>query len=273
MAGKGAPPLTGVGESPGGQATVLTHGFGLKCGILQGDPRAFLSALEGAVKTRRTSAWQLNALNRQSAQIILNEPFEPDGAVASAAAGTILNVRPIVRGGLVHLDIRREVDLGAAGSGSPSAALTHQIVLREGQTAVVGGFYAEYLAARSNAAAGVGEAPLAGRVSRRQSGVIERSETIVILTPHVVYSKSVEPGQSRRAHVPRATGGDRPIVQQTAGTLDPPRRLPAGSTATVRLMGAEAPGGDPTTDVETIPVLELPGENEPRPTIRPAGAK
>src|SRR5262249_18622108 len=143
-------------SSSGGPA--LLHGFGLKCGVLHGDPRAFISVVQAAVQTSRLNAWQLNVLNRQSAQLMLNDPFGPEGSVGQASAGTLLKIRPIVtQQGMVHLDIQREVDLDAAASGSRAAALTSQMALQEGQTAVVGGFFAEYLAAHSYRTPGIGQ--------------------------------------------------------------------------------------------------------------------
>jgi type II secretory pathway component GspD/PulD (secretin) len=305
-----APPVAGVEPSRTARGAVLTHGFGLKCGVLQGDPRAFLSKLEAQGQTRRTSASQINVLNHRSAQIMLNDRFGPEVSDAQVSAGTILKVCPnVLPRGLVHLDVQREVEHDASTSGSRAAALMHQVVLRDGQTVIVGGFYAEHRAAPLERAPGTGPVRVTGPVTRRQSGVIERTETIVILTPHVVNAKSVEAGQTRHRDVPRAIGRDRPNVQQAVGTqsikgqrprqivsptvavqsapeqpavpasfvpragLEPPRRLPTESIISVRSISDEVPGSDPAGDVEAIPVLDLPGDDVPAPTIRPARGK
>ncbi len=250
--------------------------FGLKCGVLKGDPRAFLRTLEAAEQTHAVSSWQINVLDRQAAQVMLNDRLEAEGS-----AGMILKVRPVVAPeGVVHLDVRRDADLDAHASGNrPAAALTHLIVVPEGQTAVLGGFYSE------------------------------RGETILILTPHVIPATPIETGQTRRADVPQATTRVRPTVQQAAGTrsikspgpsktiaphksaqtaperpavkpsvisgagLQAPRRLPHVSVAPVRLMNNEELGKNQPTDADVIPILELPVDDEPGPTIRPAGTK
>ena len=273
--GTAAPPLSGASLPPASCDPALTHGFGLKCGVLKGDPRAFLTALEAAEQTRRVSSWQINVLNRQSAQVMLNDRLGAEGS-----AGMILKVRPVVApGGIVHLDVRRDADHDASASGNRSAALTHLIVVPEGHTALVGGFYSE------------------------------RAETILILTPHVIPRTPIEGSQTRRADRPQTTTRERPIVQQAAGArsiqgprppntvaphksvsiapewpavqpsvipeaaLQPPRRLPHESTAPVRLMNNEALEKNQPTDTDVIPILELPADVEPGPTIRPAGGK
>ncbi len=284
---------------------VLTHGFGLKCGSLQGDPRAFINVVQSAVQTGRTHAWQINVLNRQTAQLMLNDPFSPEG---SQSAGTILNVKPIVtEKGLVHLDIRRDVAPDSLSAGSHSAALTNQIVLRDGQTAVVAGFIAEHLATYCYRPRGFGQLPVVGRFFEKQSGVIERSETIVLLTPHVadtgappvarrseirptplrVGSASKEGAGKNPSAGPRvmkelvplpaekparpAPDSDQPTVRAAP---QPARTKPAAVAPPVQLAGREAIADEtPDEETDSIPVLDLPGELESGPVIRPSGAR
>lgn len=179
-----------VDSGPGFAATsglTLTNGFGLKCGVLTGDPQAFLNALEAPAQTRSARAWQMTVVNRQSALLMLNDPFSPEGSGDEFSAGTILKIRPVVdRTGLVQLDVRREVSLGGPTSGSRSAALTNQIALHAGQTAVVGGFFAEQTALQFYRRPGFGQLPLVGGLFLKQAEVVERCETIVLLTPHVI---------------------------------------------------------------------------------------
>ena len=296
------------GQSPGRSASgvggALWHGFGLKCGVLHGDPRAFISVLQAAAQTRRLDAWQLNVLNRQSAQLMLNDPFGPEGSVGQPSAGTILKIRPIVAHQTIHLDIQREVELDAPASGSRSAALTSQISLQEGQTAVVGGFFAEYLAAHFYRAPGIGQVPLVGRLFRKQGTAIERSETIVLLTPHVIRStaepesqtvrrspaklkpagrpilKSLAGAGPRKAGTPAASRSTKPPAtdaRATASDLQPAKKPDAkprvvlpkpGPTNVVRTAGGETAATAGDSGIESIPVLELPVEDG-RPLIVP----
>jgi hypothetical protein len=298
--GSAAPPLSGTRES------VLTHGMGLKCGVLKGDPHAFLSALEAAVQVRRTNAWQINVLDRQSAQVMVNDPFAAEGS-----SGIILKVRPVVApGGLVTLDVRRDVDLDSSAARNRSAALTHQIVLREGQTAVAGGFYAEHLSASPASAPGTGPLRVTGPTTRRQPEVIERCETIVILTPHIVRADPVDPGQTRRTDISPSIVRRRPSAHQadgalpvkratrarkdapgqsvqtvhsapadlpakSAASLSEPGRLPAENATTARAISSEATAAGESPDLDDIPALEvsIPADNEQGPMIRPGGVQ
>lgn len=290
-----------------GERSVLTHGFGLKCGTLQGDPRAFINVLQSSAYTGRTHAWQINVLNRQTAQMMLDDPFGPNGSTGHVA-GTLLKVRPVVtEKGVVHLDIHRDVADGPS-AGSRSAALTNQIVLREGQTAVVAGFIAEHLATYCYRTPFVGRLPVVGRLFEKQSGVVERNETIVLLTPHVVETNAAVPPQARRSTKPLAPARGRPILKETAGksplaelrvaktdlpqaaakparsvpASDPPavraapqpaHEKPAVVAAPVQLAGGEVESGETHDDqTDTIPVLELPGMDS-KPVIRPSPAK
>src|SRR5262249_15443119 len=97
---------------------VLTHGFGLKCGVLSGDPRALLAHTQPVPTMRRPRAWQMPAPNRQSAELMLSDPFGR-ACGNNCAAGTLLKIKPVAgRDGSLRLDVRREIDLEANAAGA-----------------------------------------------------------------------------------------------------------------------------------------------------------
>lgn len=215
------------GASPEGSAFAaddplkLTRKYGLKRGVLTGDPQAFLSALQTATQTRRVDAWQMTVVNRQPADLLLSDPFGPGGSCSQSAAGTILKIRPVLaRNGVVHLDVRREVAFDMSAAGTRAAALTNQFSLREGQTAVIGGFIAEQSALQSYRPPGIGQVPVIGELFRKQAETIERTETIVLLTPHVVPLEA----ESQITHKSRASS-------PTSVSLKTPRILPTSGTS------------------------------------------
>lgn len=165
----------------------LTRKYGLKRGTLNGDPQAFISALLAAAPARRTDAWQMTVVNRQSANLMLTDPFGPGGSSDQSATGAILKIRPLVASrGVVHLDVRQEAGHDfVAASGNRAAALTNQFVLHDGQTAVVGGFFADQSVVQYYRPSGIGGFPLFGNLFVKPVEAIERTETIVLLTPHV----------------------------------------------------------------------------------------
>jgi general secretion pathway protein D len=124
----------------------------------------------------------------------VGDPFGPTGSGGQGAAGTLLAIRPVViRDGLIYLDVRRATQGDNATTGARAAALTNQFALQEGETAVVGGFYADQLATQYDNTSAMSNVPLLGRMFRKQADIVERTETIVLLTPHIVESSAGPP--------------------------------------------------------------------------------
>jgi type II secretory pathway component GspD/PulD (secretin) len=209
----------------------LTRRYGLKRGILNGDPQALISSLQSAMQVRRIDAWQLNVASRQSALLMLTDPFGAEGTSDHTAAGAILKIRPLVgREGTLHLDIRQERGLDLlASTGGRAAALTNQFSLFPGQTAVIGGFFAEQPVIQTFCPTGVSKIPLVRGLFSKQVKGVERVETLVILTPHLA-SAAVEPDIQRVSHPsarPILPEKNRRMIIPTSGTVEhrPPLKL------------------------------------------------
>ncbi|MBI3864182.1 MAG: hypothetical protein HY290_20045 [Planctomycetia bacterium] len=196
---------------------LLTRKYGLKRGILSGDPHAFLSALQAATQMRRLDAWQMTVANRQAADLMLTDPC---GSCNQATAGTILKIRPIVaRNGEVHLDVRRDLSLDVAASGTRAAALTNLFSLHDGQTAVIGGFLADQPAIQYYRPPGVGQIPVVGELFRKTAEAVERTETIILLTPHIVATAAeAQVAQRTRPAAGAPDAAKAPRIVPTSGT-------------------------------------------------------
>jgi hypothetical protein len=211
----------------------LTRQYGLKRGILNGDPQAFITALQAAAPARRTDAWQVTVVSRQSANLMLCDPFGAEGSADQSVAGTILRIRPIIaRNGIVHLDVRQDTGLDLlAAAGNRAGALTNQFALHSGQTAVIGGFLADQSVTQVYRRPGLGQLPLVGGLFCKQVEGIERAETIVLLTPHLA-GFDAEPQIAPLARkAPRMAPAAKPEKPQTivpvSGTAErnPPGKL------------------------------------------------
>jgi hypothetical protein len=230
-------------QTSGGRLT-LTSGFGLKCGVLTGDSQAFISQLEAAAPgrsegARSARAWQMTVVNRQSAALMLDDPFGPAGSSNEFASGSILRIRPVVdRTGLVLLDVRRDIPLEGPSSGNRSAALTNQIALHDGQTAVVGGFFAEQTAVQFYRRSGIGQLPLVGGMFLKQTEVVERCETIVLLTPHVITSRTDASSQFVRKQRPKSKTTGTNLTIQASHTV---RKGAAGQAARPKIKPPQNP--------------------------------
>lgn len=231
-------------------APVLRHGVGVKCGVLRGDARAFLNLLHTVTEVRGTAALQTTIVNKHVAEIRLSDgrAVAADGA-RPASEGSLLRIRPIVtRDGLIHLDLKPV--FGAEESNWNGAILAqsgghgNQLTLRAGETAVVGGLIADHQVTWSYRKPGIGNVPFLGRWFREDGGSLERTETIVLLTPHIGESSGVPPlpgvkpdGAGRKSRRPaplvsKSAARSRTTVRQTAvdtpssdGAPQPPARL------------------------------------------------
>jgi hypothetical protein len=187
---------TGRGEPnlPAFSPTKLTHGTGVKCGILRGDAKAFLHAVQAAYPVRGAAASQTTIINKQSADLLLSEgSAPPEGGARTSAPGPVLRLRPIAtRDGLVHLEIR-PVPAVEPGAWNDSGALrpgtlANRVTLRPGETAVVGGFIADHVELYNFKKPGAGQSPLTGPPPGAEPAAESRTETIVLLTPHLARS-------------------------------------------------------------------------------------
>jgi type II secretory pathway component GspD/PulD (secretin) len=210
-----APSSTG---SFGTDPLQLTRKYGLKRGVLNGDPQAFLSALGVAGQVRRVDAWQMTVANRRAANLMLTDPFGPDSS-AEHSAGTVIRVRPLAIGnGTIHLDVRQDPALKyLCGSKSRSAALNNQFTLQPGQTAVIGGILADQAVLHTYSRSGLGDMPVFGGLFCKQVEGVERAETIVLLTPHLVSNDSNQQamrgkGPAIRAIAPSKTSKQGKII-------------------------------------------------------------
>src|SRR5262249_30236159 len=110
---------------------------------------------------------------------------------------------------------------------------------------------AEHLAAHSYRTPFLGQIPLVGRLFRKQSGVVERSETIVLLTPHVSYPPAGADEQTVRKDRPRSKPVGRPILKEVA--------VPAGPRA--RKSPAPALAAGPAQRKQKRPITPPPTES------------
>lgn len=306
---------TGAGREPILAASIptLTHGAGIKCGVLRGDARAFLQVLQTAHHLRGCTASQATLANKQTTEILLGDGFAAavDG-VRPFSAGTILRVRPIVtRDRLIHLDVRpvfgAEAPSWADGATIREGGLGNQLTLRLGETAVVSGLIADHIISYSYNKSAAGELPIVGHWFRGQAGMIQRSETIVLLTPHLAESQtstagtafSGEPARRRQVRKPAAEieptrlvdvrvaepattkpGRDSMSLRQTGRPISKIRQAAASSSRdeTTAKKKPRAATGKPRVARKADDLLEIPEipaeKVEPqRPLIRPATSR
>jgi len=188
---------------------------GLFAGVLTDDAAAFIEALalEGNVKTLANP--KILAVDKQEAEIIIGDKLgyrittttqtSSLESVEFLDVGTQLKLTPqISDDGLVLLEIHPEVSDGAVVGGLPSestAEATTNMLVRDGQTIVLGGLIQERVSDQVSKVPLLGDIPWLGHLFRRTTKTKTVSELVVLITPHIV---STEPDEGMRDTIRRA---------------------------------------------------------------------
>ncbi len=171
---------------------------------------ATINALESVSDVRTISSPSLMVRNNSQASINVGEQLPVQstrfvgGTVGDASTignvqylntGTILDVTPRVNpGGLVYLQLRQEVSSrGAAGGvgGNPIVNTRHistEVAVQSGQTIILGGLISETTTDERDGVPFLQRIPGLGAMFRSTVKGIQRTETVVLITPTVVDS-------------------------------------------------------------------------------------
>ncbi|MCZ6676721.1 MAG: hypothetical protein O7E52_05680 [Candidatus Poribacteria bacterium] len=180
--------------------------FGLKYGIASGKLDAMLHALAKNTKVNILSTPRIMTKNNQEAIINVGQevPFlvstqeTATGGILTSTdfrdVGVILTVTPrINRSGTVSLDVNQQIntlieftlfDAPIISTREASASVT----VKDGQTMVIGGMIKDDKTETVHKIPILGDIPLLGKLFRRKDTRVEKTELMVFITPHVVYT-------------------------------------------------------------------------------------
>jgi general secretion pathway protein D len=184
---------------------------GFQLGYSTSTVSATLSALQAVTNVRVLSSPQLlvqdNQLARlqvgdnvpyltQSAQSTITNTADIINSVAYQETGVILQVVPHVNsGGLVNLDLSQEVSgvapSGVSGSGIDSPTFSERkvrshIVVQDGQTIGLAGLISDDVSRSNSGIPYLKDIPVLGSLFSAQNNTRERTELIILITPHVL---------------------------------------------------------------------------------------
>ncbi|MEM9294523.1 MAG: hypothetical protein AAGA57_01870 [Planctomycetota bacterium] len=172
---------------------------GFKAGVVAGDAAVFVRALNSITNTTIVSNPKLTVLNRQRGDILVGEQLgyisttQTEDSVTQTVefldVGTQLSVRPFVsEDGAIRLELRPSVSDGAtrelAGfvvADSSVAEMTTNVIVRSGQTVVLGGLFTEDIQVDRRQVPGLGDIPFVGNAFRGQDDDTRRSEVIFLV--------------------------------------------------------------------------------------------
>ena len=180
--------------------------FGLKYGIVSSKLNAMLHALTKDTKVNILSTPRIMTKNNQEAIINVGQavPFlvstqeTATGGILTSTdfrdVGVILTVTPrINRSGTVSLDVNQQInslveftlfDAPIISTREASAFVT----IKDKQTMVIGGMIKDDKTETVHKIPVLGDIPLLGRLFRRTDTRLEKTELMVFITPHVVYT-------------------------------------------------------------------------------------
>lgn len=181
----------------------------LKMGIVNEDVSVFLRVLDEVTDVTVVSNPKLLTLNRQPARVLVGTKVGYLNTVTTDTStsqtvefldvGTQLAVRPFVSSnGLIRLELRPQVSSFALrqvtdNEGSTitipdedTTEMTTNVMLRDGQTAVLGGLFTEKTTSSRRQVPLLGDIPLIGSAFRGSDDSTVRSEIIFMITPSIV---------------------------------------------------------------------------------------
>jgi general secretion pathway protein D len=180
--------------------------FGLKYGILSSKLDAMLHALTKDTKVNILSTPRVMTKNNQEAVINVGQavPFlvstqeTATGGILTSTdfrdVGVILTVTPrINRSGTVSLDVNQQInslveftlfDAPIISTREASAFVT----IKDKQTMVIGGMIKDDKTETVHKIPVLGDIPLLGKLFQRTDTRVEKTELMVFITPHVVYT-------------------------------------------------------------------------------------
>ncbi|MHC4256232.1 MAG: type II secretion system protein GspD, partial [Planctomycetota bacterium] len=111
-----------------------------------------------------------------------------EGSVKFLDTGTKLSFRPYIGDdGYIRMDIHPKDSTGKLVDGIPdetAAELVTNIIVKDGQTIVIGGLFRDQITSVKTQIPLLGDIPLLGAVFRGTSDNVVRTEVMVLLTPH-----------------------------------------------------------------------------------------
>ncbi len=199
----------GIGFPAPSLGDVKFESGGMKLAFFDGNVGAFLDALETIGDTNVIATPRLLVLNKHRAEIQIGEKLGYVSTTVTETAstqsvefldiGTQLRLRPFISSdGYIRMEVHPELSDGnveeKGGFTLPNKELTGvttNIMVRDGQTVIIGGLIREQLVNTTTQVPVFGNLPLIGFAFRHTKETTERREVLVLITPRIVYQPEV----------------------------------------------------------------------------------
>ncbi|RBM08228.1 type II secretion system secretin GspD [Novacetimonas cocois] len=210
-----------------------------------------LDALQNVTKVHVLSSPQIMVLDNQPARLQVGQLVPIQTGSQSSTIGTsiynqftyqptgvIMQVTPRVNnGGLVTLDISQEVSSVSSTSSSTvnptfnDRSVTSRVVIQDGQTLGLAGLITDTSSRNNSGIPWLKDIPVLGILAGDQSNNRQRTELLVLITPHVMHDQRDAQALTAdlRDTLPNAAGvPDELLNMRSTGSADPQARIRRG---------------------------------------------
>lgn len=196
---------------------------GLTVGFAIDNIAGFIQAVEEVTDITVMANPKILAVNKQLGQVYIgtkigykNQTTQTQTSTTEQVdfldTGTKLSFRPYIGDdGYIRMDIHPKDSTGVLNAQNvpdeQSAELVTNIIVRNGQTIVIGGLFRDKLSSKRTQVPVLGDLPLVGGAFRGKADSIERQEVVVLLTPHIIGEPGETDGDDRAEDVDRKRQG------------------------------------------------------------------
>lgn len=175
---------------------------GFTMGVIRNSVGVFIRALEEVTDATVLANPKILALNKQRGEVIIGQRIGYRGGVQTTTTsttetvefletGTRLVFRPYIAGdGYIRMEIHPEDSSGTlTASDLPlqdTTELTTGIMVRDGNTILIGGLFREVTTASRGQIPLLGDVPGVGSLFRNTRDITQREEIIILLTVHLI---------------------------------------------------------------------------------------
>ena len=215
-------------KSAGSSQVALTGG--LTFGLGHGGVAAFVRAVETVTDTTILANPKILAINKQLGQVYIgtklgylssttqNQSGSTTQQVDFLDTGTKLSFRPYIgNDGYIRMDIHPKDSSGTLNvekvPDETSAELVTNIMVKDGETIVIGGLFRDKITAKRTQVPVLGDIPIVGLLFRGKADKVERHEVVVLLTTHIIEEPSETDGIARADDIRRKRYGAQDEVQ------------------------------------------------------------
>jgi type IV pilus assembly protein PilQ len=203
---------------------------GLSVGFLSNNIAFFVRALESVTDTTVIANPKILALNKQKGEVHIGGELGYITTTTSTTTsqqtvqfidtGTKLIFRPYIGDdGYVRMEIHPEESTGSIDAkGVPqteTTEVTSNVMVKDGRTLVIGGLFSEATTASRGQVPIIGNIPILGVPFRQTNDNTVRTETIILITPHIINDDTAiyEESQKESEDVTRMMLGARSGLQ------------------------------------------------------------